>query len=392
MQETFVKKSKPGERFLTALKQRYAKASKKERGLMLDEFVKTTGYHRHHASAVLSAHYVPVRRPFQRRRARYYTDADRQAVWQLGEWFDQIGSQRLRAALDVELPRLCAQGHLHVNAQTYAHLCQMSPSTLDRIRALKVVIGRRLRGGTKPGTLLKHQVAIRTFADWDDKRVGFVEVDLVQHDGGSARGQFACTLTLTDVSTGWTELVAVLNKAQRRVFTALKRERTRLPFPLLGIDSDNGAEFINHELFRYCEREHLTFTRSRVGRKNDNAFVEQKNWSVVRRLVGYDRYASAKHVQQLNQLYELYRLYVNFFLPVTKLQSKVRIGSKVKKVYDEPKTPFQRVLDSPDVSAALKERLRQQYAILDVVQLKAQVDVLNMKLLSSRIRPESNVK
>ena len=210
---------------------------------------------------------------------------------------------------------------------------------MDRIRALKPVAGRALRGGTKPGSLLKRQVPVRMFADWDDKQVGFAEIDLVQHDGGSTRGVFACTLTLTDVSTGWTEVVAVRNKAQKHVFAALKQERARLPFPFLGIDSDNGAEFINDQLIRYCSQEQLTFTRGRVGKKNDNAFVEQKNWSVVRRLVGYDRYDKLKQVKQLNQLYELYRQYVNFFLLVTKLVRKEASRVRSSKCMTAPAPP-----------------------------------------------------
>jgi hypothetical protein len=378
-------KAKPSERYLQALQKRYARASKKERGRMLDEFVKTSGYHRKHASEVLSGRFRRKARPWRRRRARYYTDADRQALWQVAEWFDQIGSKRLRAALDVELPRLRAAGHLQVSDQTYQHLEEMSSATMDRIRALKPVAGRALRGGTKPGSLLKSQVPIRTFADWDDKRIGFVEVDLVQHDGGNARGIFACTLTLTDVCTGWTEVYAVRNKAQKNVFAGLKAERARLPFRLQGVDSDNGAEFINDQLIRYCSREHLTFTRGRVGRKNDNAFVEQKNWSVVRRLVGYDRYDTPKQVKQINRLYEVYRLYVNFFLPVTKLIRKERQGNRVIKIYDTPRTPYQRVLDSPDVPEDAKQRLRQQYASLDMVKLKQEIDALIAQLLGTKL-------
>ena len=277
------------------------------------------------------------------------------------------------------------QGHLQVSDQTYQHLQEMSAGTMDRLRALQPVAGRRVRGGTKPGSLLKHQVPVRTYADWDDKRVGFVEIDLVQHDGGNPRGVFACTLTLTDVCTGWTEIIAVPNKAQRHVFAALKQERARLPFPLLGVDSDNGAEFINDHLIRYCRQEQLTFTRGRVGRKNDNAFVEQKNWSVVRRLVGYDRYDCPQQVKQLNRLYDRYRLYVNFFLPVTKLVDKQRDGRRVIKTYDAPRTPYQRVLDSPDVPEAVKQQLRDQYANLDMVQLKQDIDALNAHLLGSKL-------
>jgi hypothetical protein len=322
------KQAKPSEKYLGALKKRYAKATKKERSVILDEFVKTTGYHRTHAAEILSERFVRKAGPIRRVRSAIYTSADHKAVWQIAEWFDQIGSKRLRVAMDVELPGLRARGHLEVSEGAYQHLLVISCSTLDRIRKLQRVTGRRLRGGTKPGTLLKHQVPIRTFADWDDKKVGFVEVDLVQHDGGNPRGIFACTLNLTDVCTGWTEMVAVRNKAQTRVFKALKQQRVRLPFPLLGVDSDNGAEFINDQLIRYCAQERLTFTRSRVGRKNDNAFVEQKNWSVIRRLVGYDRFDTQKQTDALNQLYDVYRLYVNFFLPVHQAREQTGLWSQ----------------------------------------------------------------
>lgn len=193
---------------------------------------------------------------------------------------------------------------------------------------------------------------------------------------------------MTDVSTGWTELRAVRNKAQKHVFAALKHLRALLPFPLLGIDSDNGSEFINDQLWRYCEQEHLTFTRGRAGRKNDNPFVEGKNWSVVRRLVGYGRFDTQQQVHQLNELYGVYRLYINHFLPVTKLQTespfrkKVREASRVKKVYDAPKTPYQRVLDSTEVSQSVKAKLRTEHVTLDVVKLKKQIDQMSDILFS----------
>ncbi|MBI3913071.1 MAG: hypothetical protein HY327_02575 [Chloroflexi bacterium] len=173
-------------------------------------------------------------------------------------------------------------------------------------------------------------------------------------------------------------------KAQVRVFAALEQIRWELPFPLLGLDSDNGAEFINDELVRYCDQEHITFTRGRVGRKNDNPFVEQKNWSVVRRLVGYGRYETQRQVNQLNALYAVYRLYVNHFLPVQKLVAKVREGSKVKKIYDGPKTPYQRVLDSDQVSPEAKRKLRAIHAKLDVVELRRRLDELLEQLTPSK--------
>jgi hypothetical protein len=367
---------KPSAKFLARLCKRYAQATKKHRRDMLDEFVATTGYHRKHASALLSGkrRWRNPDPPIHRARRQFYTDEDRQAVLWFVELFDDIGSKRLRVAMNNELANLRHSMHLQVSRKCYQHLWQVSASTMDRWRRAARHPGRRLRGGTKPGTLLKRQIPIRTFAQWDDKRPGFAEIDLVQHDGGTNQGDFACTLTFTDVATSWTELGATPNKAQVHVFQVLKHERAQLPFPLLGIDSDNGAEFINHELQRYSEQEQLTFTRGRVGRKNDNPFVEEKNWSVVRRLVGYGRYDTPKQVAQLNALYQVYRWYFNHFLPVTKLLQTEHHGSRVRKIYDAPKTPYQRVLDSPDVSDEVKAKLRREHAKLDVVHLKHQLD------------------
>lgn len=381
-------KVKPSAAYLEQLRKRYRQAHKRERGRILDELVSTSGYHRKHAIALLRGkrQWHDPKRPIQRRRRRRYTSEDQRAVLWLADLFDQIGSKRLRVAMDTELATLKRNGHLRVSCKCYERLQQISSSTMDRMRRHE---RRRLgthHGGTQPGTLLKTQIPIRTFAEWDDKRPGYVELDLVQHDGGNNSGFFACTLTMTDVCASWTELRATPNKAQVHVFEALMRERAALPFELLGIDSDNGAEFINAQLLRYCEQEHLTFTRGRVGRKNDNAYVEQKNWSVVRRLIGYDRYDSAPQVQQLNALYARYCLYVNHFLPVTKLMKTIRRGSKLKKIYDEPKTPYQRVLDSAQVSDAAKAKLRAVHAQLDVVQLKQQINQMLERLQPSRAR------
>jgi hypothetical protein len=241
-----VSHTKPGRKYLAQLCKRYAKATKKQRQLMLDEFVATTGYQRKYASLLLARKrtWRELQQPIRRARRKVYTEEDQRTLLQLVALFDDIGSKRLRVALDNELPHLRRNGHLKVSRACYQHLCHVSPSTMDRWRRSARRPGRKLRGGTKPGTLLKHQIPIRTFAEWDDKRPGFGEIDLVQHDGGNNKGDFACTLTFTDVGTSWTELAATRNKAQVHVFAALKSERTRLPFPLLGIDSDNGSEFI----------------------------------------------------------------------------------------------------------------------------------------------------
>lgn len=377
---------KPSPKYLARLRKRYAQARKREQTAILDEFVATTGYHRKHASALLSGRrrWRDPDQPLHRRRACIYTEKDRQAVFWLVALFDDIGSKRLRVAMDNELANLRRQRHLQVRRTCYQHLRQVSASTMDRWRRAARRPGRRGRGGTRPGTLLKHQIPIRTFADWDDKRPGFGEIDLVQHDGGLNQGDFACTLDLTDVATGWTELAATPNKAQVHVFAALQQERTRLPFPLLGINSDNGSEFINNKLLRYCVQEQLSFTRGRSGRKNDNPFVEEKNWSAVRRLVGYGRYNTQPQVAQLNAIYKVYRLYFNHFLPLTKLLRTEHHGSRVKKIYDAPQTPYQRVLDSPRVKADAKTRLRREHVMLDVVQLKRQLDQLLAQLKPTR--------
>ena len=377
---------KPSEAYLTKLCERYCQVGKKERGKILDEFVATTGYHRKHAIALLCGHrqHRNLKIPIRRVRRRIYLAEDKRTVLWLAELFDQIGSERLRVAMNVELDNLRDQDHLDVSVACFKRLESISPSTMDRFRRTERRPRGRRRGGTKPGTLLKHQIQVRTFADWDDKRPGFEEIDLVQHDGGNPSGFFACTLNVTDVSTGWTEMRAVATKAQKYVFAALGHVRRDLPFPLRGIDSDNGAEFINDELIRYCDHEQITFTRGRVGRKNDNPYIEQKNWSVVRRLVGYGRYETQRQVNLLNAVYAVYRLYVNHFLPVQKLVAKVCEGNKIKKVYDDPKTPYQRVLDSPDVSENAKRHLRAIHSKLDVVELKEQIDEMLNALMPSK--------
>jgi hypothetical protein len=377
---------RPSEQYLNQLRGRYRKARKKERTRILDEFVATTGYHRKHAIALLRGkrqHHNP-KVPIRHLRRRIYNDEDKRAVMWLAELFDQIGSKRLRIAMDVELNALRQHHHLQVSRGCFQRLRVISPSTMDRLRRAERRLPGHRRGGTKPGTLLKQHVQVRTFADWDDKRPGFEEIDLVQHDGGNSSGFFACTLDVTDVCSGWTEMRATPNKAQKHVFVALQHIRRHLPFALLGIDSDNGSEFINDQLIRYCQAEKLTFTRGRVGRKNDNPYVEQKNWSVVRRLVGDARYDTPHQVDQLNALYAVYRLYVNHFLPVTKLTAKVRQGSKLKKVYDDPKTPYQRVLDSPHVSVKEKRKLRAVHVGLDVVRLKREIDEMREALKPSK--------
>lgn len=377
--------SRVDDKYLELLRSRYRVASKKEKGVILDEFVKTTGYSRKHAIVLLTRKRGSVREVIRRPRSTRYGAGLIPPLLVLVDLFDGICSKRLRVAMDTELPKLYETGFLQVSPQVYQKLMQISPASMDRLLAGRRSQLRKARGFTKPGTLLKYQIPIRTWAEWTEDRPGFCEMDLVDHSGGiTVRGaDHAWTLCFTDVKTTWTECVATRNKAQVPVCDAIGRARQRLPFPLLGIDSDNGSEFINDHLYRYCLGEKITFTRGRAGRKNDSAYAEQKNWSVVRRAVGFYRYDTPEQLELLDRLYAVMHFYVNFFLPVMKLEEKTRIGSKVKKTYDDPQTPYARVLSSPDVAEEQKAQLRETYALLNLVQLRQQIDNLQSLLLNS---------
>jgi hypothetical protein len=373
------------DKYLELLRKRYRGASKKEKGMILDEFVKTTGYGRKYAIALLNGKRDYVKHAVRRPRSTVYGPGLIPPLLLLFDLFDGMCSKLLRAAMNTELPKLYKAGFIQVSPEIYRKLMDISPSSIDRLLAGRRSQLRKSKRFTKPGTLLKHQIPVRTWADWNEDRPGFCEMDLVDHSGGKQiRGaDHAWTLCFTDVKTAWTETIAVRNKAQVHVLAAICRVRRRLPFPLLGIDSDNGSEFINDQLYRYCLDEEITFTRGRAGKKNDNAYVEQKNWSVVRRAVGYHRYDTPEQLDLLNRLYAVRHFYVNFFLPVMKLKEKVRVGSKIKKTYDDPLTPYARVLACSDVSEEHKTQLRQTYNLLNLVDLRRQINQLQDQLLDS---------
>ena len=360
--------------YTEAVRWRYLKARKKEKGRILDEFVLVTGYHR--KAAIRLLHRDGLQRQRKRRgcRRRYgqeVVDALRK-VWEAS---DRLCSKRLKPFVG-ELVRVMRQhGELAVNAWVEAELCQMSPATIDRLlRPWRRLGGRRGLSTTRPGSLLKSSIPIRTFADWTEDHPGFLEVDLVPHCGESTEGFYLTTLCAVDVASGWTECLGVWGKGQERVGGAVHRVRQRLPFPLLGLDSDNGSEFINQHLYRYCQREGITFTRSRSYKKNDSCHVEQKNWSVVRRLVGHDRYTSGAALERLNLVYDTLRHYVNFFQPTMKLVSKTRNGARVHKVYDTAKTPYQRLLESGILTQAKRAELAAIYHGLNPVLLLKQLN------------------
>jgi hypothetical protein len=257
-------------------------------------------------------------------------------------------------------------------------LLTLSPATADRLlRPFRQPHGVST---TKPGRLLKQQIPVRTFAEWSDARPGFLEADLVAHCGGVAEGAFLYTLTLTDVATAWTECLPLLHRTQDAVVQALDRARKLLPFPLLGLDTDNGGEFLNAELLAYCEREQVTFTRGRTANKNDQCYVEQKNGSVVRQLVGYERFEGERAYRQLAELYRAVRLYVNFFQPSLKLRAKQREGGRVQRSYEPARTPFQQVLATDVLPTETRDRLTTLYQALDPVRLLRQIGLLQEAL------------
>ncbi len=359
---------------LAVVAPRYRAAQGKEGTQILEEFIASTGYHRKYALSLLN--HPPTKATGRKKRARprQYVFAVQQALVTCWRAANGICSKRLVPYLP-ELVRVLEQhGELLLEEPTKEGRLRLSPATADRLlQAERKLAKPHGLSTTKPGTLLKSAIPIRTFADWDEAIPGFTEIDLVVHCGSSTRGEYLHSLTITDVATGWTECVALRNRGQLAVVEALVLARGRLPFPLRGIDSDNGSEFLNAHLLRYCQQEQLTFTRSRPYQKNDQAYVEQKNWTIVRQLVGYDRYESLSAYEALCTLYEVIRLYVNFFQPSLKLVSKEREGGKVRKRYDQAKTPYQRVLEAEQVSEPAKEKLRQQYAPLNPVALLRQM-------------------
>lgn len=359
--------------FAEAMRGRYLKAGKNEKGKILDAFMEVTGYHRKAAVRLLRQDGPPKQRK-PRTWRRYGPDVV-DALRRVWEASDRLCSKRLQPFLGEMIRAMREHGELPVNARLEVELCNMSPATIDRLlRPWRRQGGRRPLSTTKPGSLLKRSIPIRTFADWTEGRPGFLEIDLVAHCGESTEGFYLTTLSAVDVASGWSECIGVWGKGQERVGAAVHRIRKYLPFPLLGLDSDNGAEFINEHLYKYCCKEGITFTRSRPYKKNDSCYVEQKNWTVVRRLVGYDRYSSHLALECLNLIYATLRHYVNFFQPTMKLVSKTRHGAKVHKVYDTARTPYQRLLESGVLTPAEEAQLAATYRGLNPVKLLRQLN------------------
>src|SRR6266536_3384350 len=390
---------KERKRIAEATAGRYRRARKKEKTAILNEFVELSGLARSYAALVLRNHGRVVQvNPQLRvrgdvgkklRRPGRRPDYDESVVkvlikvWRI---MDYICSKRLAPVLAEIVERLQRRGELKSAPEVIKKLSRMSAATIDRLlRGERQKYQLKGRAHTRPGTLLKHQIPLRTFSDWDEQQPGFLEIDLVGHDGGVLDSFHAFTLNATDVASGWTSSTALKNKAQVWSLAGVQKIQAKLPFPLLGIDSDNGSEFINETLFNFCQEHKITFTRSRPYRKNDSCFVEQKNYSVVRRAVGYQRFDTDEQLRLLNELYEVLDLYNNFFQPSMKLKSKERQGARVTKKYHQARTPYQRLLDSDYVSAEVKGQLRARYRLLNPAQLKRQIENLQQKLLATAV-------
>lgn len=367
-----------------AIATRYKRADKAAKGMILDELCATTGWHRNHARKALAAALKPkIVKPTRKARAPRY---DAGTVVALRFCWAVLGAptgKRLAPMMGELVPRLRRFDELDITDETATALVAMSAATMDRRlaedRAKLVLKGR---SHTKPGSLLKDQIPIRTWAQWDDAVPGFVEIDLVGHEGGNALGEHAYTLTVTDLATGWTENRSVRNKARKWVIDALEDIASIMPFPVLGVDSDNGSEFINHHLLDWCEKRQITFTRSRPGNSNDGAHVEQKNWAIVRTVVGYHRYDTAAELALLNEIWSLQSQMTNYFLPQQKLVSKVRESAKVTKKYDTATTPHRRAERHDTVSIEDKAILTEDYNDLNPAAIQRQIQDLTAQLLT----------
>ena len=361
--------------YVGVLRIRYEAAGKQEKGRLLDDATQVTGLHRKALIRLLKAKPPPIRQQFRTGR-NVYTTETRQTVLVLWHTAGEICAERLHPFLSDLLDKLVACGELTISDGTDVQLRKISLATVKRIVAREKRRSTvRLGGTTKPGSLLKRQITVR-YGRWDETRPGWCETDTVAHCGETTAGTFIYSLNLVDVATSWSEQVALMGKGERACVTALDIARKRLPFPRLGLDSDNGSEFINWHMQRYARQYRLTFTRSRPYKKNDNAYAEQKNWTAIRQLVGYVRLDTEEQLRLLNELYaNEWRLYVNFFQPTMKVKTVTKdetTGRKTKRYY-QAQTPYQRLMMHPEITPGQKQLLQSTYDSLNPCALQRRI-------------------
>ncbi len=361
------------------IKGKYQQANWLEKNEILNGFIAVTDYNRKYAIQLLNSKQVADPLP-RRLTSQIYDEQVRHALVILWQAANQICSKRLVPFLPELVDAMERHGHIRLAIDVKKRLLNISASTVDRLLKPEREQKRLSISTTKRGNLLKNKIQVRTFTDWDDVIPGFLEIDLVAHCGGNTNGPFLNTLVMVDISTGWLECMPMLRKSALDVIDGLNVAKDLLPFDVRGIDTDCGSEFINYELLDYCEERQITFTRARTHRKNDQAHVEEKNGSVIRRLVGYDRYEGLKAWERLACLYKILRKYINFFQPSLKLLSKERLGAKVSKKYDKAKTPYQRILLSSHINGSVKKRLTFEYKNLDPVNLLDNIQKLQDSL------------
>lgn len=377
---------------LTSIKEKYKSSDWKMRNQLLDGFIAATGYDRKHAIKLLNS--KAIKKEKKQGRPAYYNIAVVQVLEMVWYASNQICSKRIVPFLPDLIAALERHGHLRTTEEIKSRVISISPATFDRLLRKERIKIKNGLSTTKPGALLKNAIKIRTYSDWNENQPGFFETDLVAHCGETTRGVFLNTLVLTDILTTWTECIPLIRKSADDVILGLNTASQLLPFRILGIDVDNGCEFINYDVMHYCEQKNITFTRARPFKKNDQAHVEEKNGSIVRRIIGYDRYESETAWKIMSNLYALLRLYINFFQPSLKLLEKVREGSKTIKKYDKAKTPYQRVLLSDHIAQSVKNELTQQYNKLDPIVLQTEIKKLQEQLwmfaYTGNIRPLSD--
>ncbi len=353
----------------SALVERYRASGRLEKARILDELCAVTGWHRKHAIRALSVDGASGS-AVPRRRSRTYGASIRVALIVLWDASDRLCSKRLVAMIPFLLPALERHGRLKLSADERSKVLKVSAATIDRLLSdVKIAAagGRRRRAGFS--SAVRRQVPVRTFNDWGSPPPGYCEADLVAHGGMSVSGAFIQTLTMVDIATGWTECFPLVVREAALVVEALERAQNLFPWPVRGLDFDNDSAFMNDTVVSWCRSHDVEVTRSRAYKKNDQAFVEQKNGAVVRRIVGYRRFEGLEAAKLLAELYRSARLFVNFFQPSFKLIAKQRDGARVRKTYSAPATPHQRLAADARTPDAVSHHLQEIYAALDPVAL-----------------------